>query len=135
MLRWMSHMDAPVVGSPATWAAMKTPWRLANHHSTGYGLGLFIDHYRGVETLWHAGGVIGGNAQMLKVPAAALDIVVLVNRGDAKATLLANKIIDACLGGLSPIKEPFSGPFVTGTFRSPATGRVLRLFAFRASRR
>jgi hypothetical protein len=127
MLRWMAHMDAPVVGSAATWAEMRTPRRLANHHSTGYGLGLFIDHYRGVETLWHAGAVIGGNSQMLKVPATGLDIVILVNRQDVSSMSLANKVVDACLPGLDPISKPFSGPFVTGVFRSPTSGRVLRL--------
>ena len=40
MLRWLAHMDAPKVGSPATWAAMRTPVRLKNGASTGYGFGL-----------------------------------------------------------------------------------------------
>jgi len=39
MLLWLTHMDAPTVGSVSTWEAIKTPQRLANGTSTGYGLG------------------------------------------------------------------------------------------------
>jgi len=66
---------------------------------------------------------------MLKVPAAGLDVVIMVNRGDVWATLLAEKILDACLAGMDPMKEPFTGPFAVGIFRSPTTGRVIQLFA------
>lgn len=129
MLRWLAHMDAPVVGNAATWSIMKTPQRLANGTSTGYGLGLFTGRYRGIETLYHAGGVMGGNSQMLKVPAAGLDIVIMANRGDILAWSLANKILDTCLSGLDPIKKIFRGKFATGIFYSSSSGRVVQLFA------
>ena len=129
MLRWLAHMDTPVVGSAATWETLKTPQTLANGASTGYGLGLMCGRYRGFETLFHPGGVSGGNSQMLKVPAAGLDIVVLVNRHDVQAMTLAEKILDACLPDLEPIKTPSSDPFASGVFRSPTTGRVVQLFA------
>jgi hypothetical protein len=70
---------------------------------------------------------MGGNSQMLKVPAAGLDIVVLVNRHDVSGILLTNKILDACLPDLEPIRKARDS-FVTGTFRSPRTGRVIQLF-------
>src|SRR5262249_45902364 len=57
MLRWLKHMDTPRVGNAATWAAMRRPQSIANGTSTGYALGLIIDHYRGAEVLFH-----GGNA-------------------------------------------------------------------------
>jgi len=129
MLRWLAHMDAPVVGSAATWRAMKSPQTLANGTSTGYGMGLHIDRYRGVETLYHPGGGLGSSAQMLKVPSAGLDVVVLVNRQDVHAMTLAESILDVCLTGLEPIGTRFTGPFLTGVFRSPTTDRVIELFA------
>ena len=126
MLRWMTHMDAPVIGSLETWATMKTPQTLANGASTGYGLGLITDRYRGVGTLSHTGGVMGGNAQVLKVPEAGLDIVIMLNRGDVVGALLVNGVLDSCLSGLRPPAAPQGHPMVTGTFRSPATGRVIQ---------
>ena len=58
------------MGSAATWNLMRTSQRLANGTLTGYGFGLMLDRYRGVDTLSHAGGVIGGNSQMIKIPSA-----------------------------------------------------------------
>jgi hypothetical protein len=129
LLRWLAHMDAPVIGSAVTWRLMKAAHRLSNGASTGYGLGLITDRYRGVETLSHAGGLMGCNSHMLKVPAAGLDVVILVNRHDVSAVDLVNRTLDACLQGLDPVKEPFSGPFITRVFHSPTTGRVIQLYA------
>jgi D-aminopeptidase len=126
MLRWLAHMDAPVIGSVATWNAMRAPQTLTNGSSTGYGLGLIRDHYRGLATLSHAGTWTGANAQMLKVPAAHLDIVVMVNRGDFWAPLLVESVLDACIPGLKEVDTP-ERPIATGLVRSPATGRVIRL--------
>jgi CubicO group peptidase (beta-lactamase class C family) len=127
MLRWLAHMDAPVIGTAETWAALTTPQTLANGTSTGYGLGLMMGHYRGVETLSHSGGVLGGNSQMLKVPAAGLDIAVMVNRHDVYACALANEILDACLPGLDDMERAPAHAISSGVFRSPTTGRIIQL--------
>jgi D-aminopeptidase len=159
LLRWLAHMDTPSVGSAGTWAAMKMPHTLSNGSSTGYGFGLIRGQYRGVEVIHHGGGWIGGNAQVMKVPAAGLDIVVIANRTDAFAPVLANQIVDVCLAGLDPAGKvpdspantqafavfnvkrksdrPDAGPdvavsndtFSRGVFRSSTTGRVVQLFA------
>src|SRR5207302_6970418 len=89
MLRWLTHMGTPTVGSAQTWAAMKAPQRLVNGRSTGYGLGLFSSQYRGVEVISHPGSWTGANAQMLKVPTAGLDVVIMANRYDESTVLLA----------------------------------------------
>jgi len=129
MLRWLAHMDAPTVGNAATWRAIKAPQRLNNGTSTGYGLGLMTDNYRGVDTIYHSGGVMGGNSQMLKVPAAGLDVVLMLNRHDVLGVKIVNQILDSCLPDLAPIKESARRPPASGNFRSPTTGRVIQLFA------
>jgi CubicO group peptidase (beta-lactamase class C family) len=128
MLRWLAHMENPRVGNASTWRAMRTPQRLVNGVSTGYGLGLKVASYRGVETLFHAGGTLGGNSQMIKVPAAGVDVVVLVNRHDVSAAVLAAKVLAACLEGLDPVQSVIGPPPARGVFRSPSTGRVVSLF-------
>jgi D-aminopeptidase len=107
---------------------MREPQRLANGVSTGYGLGLMRGRYRGVEIIHHAGNALGGNAQMLKVPDAGLDVVVMSNRQDVQSMSLVNDILDAVLPGLEPIEPPAGGGVATGVFRSPGTGRVIQLF-------
>jgi CubicO group peptidase (beta-lactamase class C family) len=127
MLRWLIHMDAPIVGSRDTWKLMQTPHELANGSSSGYGFGLLIDRYRGLPIIHHPGGGMGANAQILKAPAAGLDVVVIVNR-DESAMLLTNRIVDACVQGLEEVGESAPAVLATGTFHSARTGRVVQLF-------
>jgi CubicO group peptidase (beta-lactamase class C family) len=128
MLRWLRHMDRPIVGSDETWKLMTTPRVLANGQSTGYGMGLILQTYRGVETISHSGGVMGGNSQMIKVPSAKLDISVAANRADVNSMLLANQIIDACIEGLEPLPE-VEFEKRSGYFLSARTGRAIELVA------
>jgi CubicO group peptidase (beta-lactamase class C family) len=127
LLRWLAHMSAPIVGNASTWRLMKAPNTLANGTSTGYGLGLVTGQYRGMETLSHSGSLMGCNSHIVKVPAAELDIVVLVNRHDVMSIWYANEIIDAYLPPLDPMEKNDENPFSTGIFRSPKTGRVIQL--------
>lgn len=127
MLRWMAHMEAPTVGSAATWRLLKEPQQLVNGSSTGYGMGLMSGEYRGVSILHHAGGGQGANSQMLKVPAAGLDLIVMTNRHDVSAAMLAFEILDTCLPELEPLTPRVEATFPRGVFRSPTTGRVLQL--------
>jgi CubicO group peptidase (beta-lactamase class C family) len=129
MLRWLKHLRAPFVGSAETWRLMREPQLLNTGHSTGYGLGLFTERYRGVEVTHHAGGVMGGNSQMITVPEAGLDISIAVNRSDVSAITLAYSVIDACIEGLDPLSEPAIYEKRTGTFRSARDGRVVTLTA------
>lgn len=132
MLRWLKHMDAPVVGSAETWRLLKQPHILKNGTSTGYGLGLITCDYRGVETLSHSGGVMGGNSQMIKVPAAKLDITVAVNRADLNSADLACLIIDACVDGLEPqpeASEESKAKARDGLYISQRDGRVIEFTA------
>jgi hypothetical protein len=129
MLRWLAHMEAPIVGSKSTWGEMKTPQKLVNGTSTGYGLGLFAGKYRGLDTVFHSGGGMGANAFILKVPAAKLDVVVLANRHDVDSASLANRILDVCFPNADDIPALPARSSVTGVFRSPNTGRVVQLFS------
>jgi len=55
--------------------------------------------------------------------------VVMVNRQDVFGIQLVERILDACLSSLDPIKEQRAEPDgVVGTYRSPSTGRVIQFF-------
>lgn len=122
MLRWLRHMAEPTVGSAESWDAMRTP-----RSSHGYGFGLLATGYRGQPTIQHSGGVLGGVCQMVHMPDAGLDIIVIGNASGIDPVGLAEKIIDSCLADLSP--QPATKPVlpVEGNFHSAATGRTLRL--------
>jgi CubicO group peptidase (beta-lactamase class C family) len=128
MLRWMAHMESPFIGTRSTWAAITTPLQLANGSSTGYGLGLGVGRYRGVEILHHAGGGTGSNAYMIKVPALRLDVVVMANRNDVSSAVLAHQILDRAIRGLDPTAVASTdATSSTGTFRSAKTHRIIEL--------
>lgn len=124
MLRWLSHMDHPKVGTAKTWELMKTP-QTVNGVSTSYGFGLNNRRRRGVDMIWHSGGGIGSNAQMLKIPEAGLDVIVMSNRADRSSYTFADRILEACLPTLGPEDGLYNGPFPEGTFRSSKTGRAV----------
>ena len=99
MLRWLTHLRGPKkVGSEASWTQIFTPTRLNNGTVNPYALGLMRHDYRGVEVIHHAGGVIGGSAQMLAVPSHELDIIIINNGGSLSPTETANKVVDIVLG-------------------------------------
>lgn len=127
MLRWLAHMDHPVVGTPETWAAMKSPYILKSGYSTRYALGLSVGAYRGHTTIEHGGTVMGGGCQMIKVPDAGLDIILITNRAGVDTMSLADRIIDACVADLGPPLEDVAGTNITGLYYDPATGSTLHL--------
>jgi hypothetical protein len=128
MLIWLKHMDAPIVGSTEIWRLMTEPHRLSNGSSTGYGLGLISMRQRGVDVVWHAGGVMGGNAQMIKLPSERLDIAIVVNREDVRAAQLANQIIDLLVEAREEADPPETERCdINALYVSRASGRVVEL--------
>jgi CubicO group peptidase (beta-lactamase class C family) len=127
MLRWLAHMSAPQIGTSETWQVLHQPSRLATGIEAGYGLGFVVQDYRGTKTISHSGGVNGGNAQMLKLPEAKLDIIVIANRNDIDSVALANSIVDASVVGLLPVSDAEGGAIFEGIYQSASSGRVLEL--------
>ena len=122
MLRWIAHLNGPKrVGSETTWRQLMEPARLANGLVSVYSLGLNRHRYRGIEVIQHAGGVIGGNSQMLTAPAHGLDIAIMVNGAPASAIELAKRVVDAMLA--DAIEEPVP--------QQPAAGRFQHLVGTR----
>jgi D-aminopeptidase len=100
VLRWLAHMRGPhAVGTQDTWRQMFEHARLNNGSVVQYGLGLVRSMYRGVETIHHSGGIIGGSSQVLTIPGHALDIVIMSNGAPGvNPTELVNTIVDLVLG-------------------------------------
>jgi hypothetical protein len=75
----------------------------------------------------HSGGVMGGNCQMLKIPEAGLDIVIILNRSDVLGVTLAERILDMCLGNLEAVAPASKAVLRQGIFHSPGRHRVVEL--------
>jgi CubicO group peptidase (beta-lactamase class C family) len=74
--------------------------RLASPHFTAYGLGWFMQDYRGRQLAMHTGSIDGMTALVAMVPEERLGLVVLINLDHAELRhALMYRIIDAYLGG------------------------------------
>jgi len=127
MLRWLRHMDSPVVGKVETWALMRSPNMLPGNVSTGYGLGLRLGRYRGLDAIYHSGAGLGGSAQVTKVPDAQLDLVVISNRSDVTATSISSRILDALLAHTGETQTTGRDQTLDGVFASLQSGVVIEL--------
>ncbi|MGA0603266.1 serine hydrolase [Caulobacter sp. KR2-114] len=101
MLRWMAHLRRrDLFGSAQSWAALTEAPAYDDGSVGAYALGLMLEDYRGLRTIQHAGGVMGGTAQMLSFPDDGLDVMVIANgaRG-ADVVRLAQQVADVVLEG------------------------------------
>ncbi len=59
MARWMNHLGRFELGGEVVRELMTTPFELNDGNSSGYGLGLTINEFRGLDRWQHGGGDIG----------------------------------------------------------------------------
>ncbi|HWE47883.1 MAG TPA: serine hydrolase domain-containing protein [Caulobacteraceae bacterium] len=128
MLRWTSHLRTrDKVGSKESWRQLTELPTYADGSKGHYALGLMFEDYRGLPTMHHAGGVIGGSSQMLTFPDHGLDVVILVNGALAANPLrLAEQIADIVLADqLAPEAEKIESKAhegLLGRWWSPDSG-------------
>jgi hypothetical protein len=78
----------------------------------------------------HAGGVIGGNSQMLTVPSLALDVILMVNGLPLSAIETTKKVVDLVLDGqlpeaATPLASKSKYPHLVGTRYHGRSGMLL----------
>ncbi len=87
-----------------------------------YGLGWFIDTYRGHYRAQHGGNIDGFTASVTLLPQDRIGIVVLVNQnGAALGELAARHAMDRLLGG---VRRDWSGEALTGRKAADVAGRA-----------
>jgi CubicO group peptidase (beta-lactamase class C family) len=99
---WDANFYAPKVGTSALLDQMRTPGRLADGTSFGYGMGLFIGSHKGHRMISHAGSDPGYKADLLRFPDDSLSVTVLCNAFDIPPTPLALQVADLYLPYLAP---------------------------------
>ncbi len=128
MMRWMKHLRTrDRFGTKETWRQLTELPVYADGSKGIYSLGLMHEDYRGVPTMHHAGGVIGGTSQMLTLPQHGLDVVILVNGAPAANPVrLAEQVADIVLADQlapeAPKLESKNHETVMGRWHSPETG-------------
>jgi CubicO group peptidase (beta-lactamase class C family) len=110
LMLWLAELKGPHrLASAESWRMMTDAPLLPDGTRSIYALGLHRHTYRGVEVIHHAGGVIGGAAQVMHVPAHDLDIVMLSNGGMLQPLPTVWRILDTLLESeLSPPLPPLA---------------------------
>jgi len=126
MLIWLAHMRKPRIGSAQTWALMQEPQTLRNGFSTGYGMGLGISERHGIALVGHTGGGGGSNAQMIRMPDADIDLMIMSNRGDIWSVDVSYRIMEALFDWPIEVRQPGDAPAM-GKFYSAARNSALEL--------
>ena len=95
--RMMAEMHTPQIVVPLDTASKRV--NPATHFST-YGMGWFLEDYRGREVWHHGGNVDGFTALVAMLPEEKLGLVILTNmNGTGLPTALMRRVFDLHLGG------------------------------------
>ncbi len=85
--RWEIGLQAGAPISPAVLGQMTSTATLSTGRAAAYGFGWFIDQCQGKVVHYHSGSVPGFLTFYLRLPAARLGVVVMINVGSASAAV------------------------------------------------
>lgn len=103
--QWDGNFYEPKVGGQALVDQLQQVGQLANGDPIGYARGLFIDEYRGLRRVQHAGNWVGYNAMLARFPEQRTSIAILCNFEGAEASSLTDNVADIVLADvLKPVK-------------------------------
>ena len=99
LLRWNENFAVPKVGGADFARTMQTPGRLAGGEETGYGFGLGVGRYQGLQEFRHSGTTASYRAFLARFPEPHLSIAVLCNAGDSTPRETLHAVADLFLAG------------------------------------
>ncbi|HEV2354397.1 MAG TPA: serine hydrolase domain-containing protein [Puia sp.] len=80
LMKYSAAIDRNALVSGTTWGQIFTANRTSDGKLTPYGLGWFVENYRGTDFCWHYGQSSPGESGLfIKVPARKLTVAVLAN--------------------------------------------------------
>ena len=107
LLKWEANFAKPVIGGEKLLREMRTSATLANGDTTGYGLGIATEVYRGAQLAGHGGADAGYRTYLGSFPEHGLAVAVLCNAATATPAALARSVADVFLGTkLAAVAEP-----------------------------
>jgi hypothetical protein len=98
MHKWTQNWKDNKLGSdPKLFAKMQTVTKLESGKDTIYGLGFFIDEFKGIKRIQHGGDFIGFHAQVCWYPEQDIVITTFSNDGSQRAKELNDAAADVML--------------------------------------
>lgn len=110
LFKWDENFYQPRVGGQALIDRLTQPGHLDSGEKITYARGLFVDEYRGVPRVHHAGNWVGYNAMLARFPKQHTSVAILCNFEGAEASELSEKVADVVLADvLKPVAAAQSG--------------------------
>ena len=104
LARWSAEVTRPRVLPPAVIESLRTPGRLNDGTPLTYGMGQYVQPYRGLPRALHSGGWVGYRSMLMHFPNQDASVAVLCNAADAPAGQLAQRMADEVLAqALAPV--------------------------------
>jgi CubicO group peptidase (beta-lactamase class C family) len=132
LLKWDANFGKPVVGDERLLRDLRASATLANGDTTGYGLGIATEVYRGAQLVGHSGGDAGYRTYLGRFPEHGLSVTVLCNAAPANPVALTRAVADIYLGTKLAPADPLTKATVTltseqlarlaGVYVNPVTG-------------
>jgi CubicO group peptidase (beta-lactamase class C family) len=127
LYKWEQNYEHPVVGGPEAIRQLTSPGTLNNGQRIPYGMGLFIDHYRGLNWHHHSGEWVGYRAALSRFPDQHFATLVTCNCvGSMSPMTMAKRVADVYLANefakVEKMSSPQNGPAVPATTLAPYAG-------------
>jgi CubicO group peptidase (beta-lactamase class C family) len=105
LLKWDENFYSPRIGGKEFLGEIQERGQLNNGKVLDYAKGLFLQDYRGLQTVSHGGAWGGYRAELLRFPVQHFSVACLCNVGDAGPARRAHQVADIYLGSLMKPKE------------------------------
>ena len=123
LYKWEHNFDDPLVGGREAIHQLTTPGTLNNGQPIPYGMGLFIDRYRGLNWIHHSGEWVGYRAALSRFPDQHFSTLITCNCvGSMNPMTMAKQVADVYLANELAKAEKMSSA-QSGTAMPPATLR------------
>ncbi|WP_157994514.1 serine hydrolase domain-containing protein [Peristeroidobacter agariperforans] len=117
LVKWDENFYQPRVGGQSLIDRLTQRGQLDNGEKVVYGRGLFLDEYRGLPRVHHAGNWVGYNAMLARFPEQHTSVAVLCNFEGAEASDLSEKVADVVL---ADVLKPAVGAPTTAAKKTAA---------------
>src|ERR1019366_2343471 len=98
LYKWEHNFDDPLVGGREAIHQLTTPGTLNNGQPIPYGMGLFIDRYRGLNWIHHSGEWVGYRAALSRFPDQHFSTLITCNCvGRMSPLTMAQRVADVYL--------------------------------------
>jgi hypothetical protein len=125
LLRWNRALDAGELG-PFVTKELTHQGILTGGETIAYARGLYVQPYRGVQEISHAGATASYRAWLARYPSEHLSIALLCNAGDANTPELSHAVADLLLPGAAPAQPPAVRPTAPASSWQPSAADLKR---------